>query len=269
MLIDWFTVVAQATNFIILVWLMKRYLYGPIVAAIDTRERHIASRVEAADVAFATAKANQEALRAQSEELNQQCAAIISTAIDEAKAAGARMLEEATSAAAAVRDAQEAALRLDAIALSVALSRRIQLEAIAASRQILSELASANLEGLMVTVLVGKLNDLSGPAKQLLVDGICAAGSALVVRSAFEIDLTYRNLIRSAIFRVAQAEPEIAFEQEPELICGIEVVLGGQKVVWSVSAYLNSLEQNVAELLEQQWASPRGPNPNSPVAVRS
>ena len=27
MLIDWFTVGAQALNFLILVWLMKRYLY--------------------------------------------------------------------------------------------------------------------------------------------------------------------------------------------------------------------------------------------------
>ena len=42
MIIDWFTVGAQALNFLILVWLMKRFLYKPILHAIDERERRIA-----------------------------------------------------------------------------------------------------------------------------------------------------------------------------------------------------------------------------------
>jgi F-type H+-transporting ATPase subunit b len=37
MLIDWFTVGAQVLNFLILVWLLKRFLYGPILDAIDAR----------------------------------------------------------------------------------------------------------------------------------------------------------------------------------------------------------------------------------------
>ena len=42
MLIDWFTVGAQALNFLILVWLLKRFLYKPILDAIDAREKRIA-----------------------------------------------------------------------------------------------------------------------------------------------------------------------------------------------------------------------------------
>ena len=42
MLIDWFTVGAQALNFIILVWLLKRFLYKPMLSAIDAREKRIA-----------------------------------------------------------------------------------------------------------------------------------------------------------------------------------------------------------------------------------
>ena len=39
MLIDWFTVGAQALNFLILVWLLRRFLYKPILNAIDAREK--------------------------------------------------------------------------------------------------------------------------------------------------------------------------------------------------------------------------------------
>ncbi len=45
MLIDWFTVGAQALNFLILVWLMKRFLYRPILHAIDAREKPIAGEL--------------------------------------------------------------------------------------------------------------------------------------------------------------------------------------------------------------------------------
>ena len=43
MLIDWFTVGAQGINFVILVWLLKHFLYKPILGAIDAREKHIAA----------------------------------------------------------------------------------------------------------------------------------------------------------------------------------------------------------------------------------
>jgi F-type H+-transporting ATPase subunit b len=39
MLIDWFTVAAQAINFLILVWLLKRFLYKPVLNAVDAREK--------------------------------------------------------------------------------------------------------------------------------------------------------------------------------------------------------------------------------------
>jgi F-type H+-transporting ATPase subunit b len=42
MIIDWFTVIAQAINFLVLVWVMKRFLYKPILDAIDAREKRIA-----------------------------------------------------------------------------------------------------------------------------------------------------------------------------------------------------------------------------------
>ncbi|MCH9698254.1 MAG: F0F1 ATP synthase subunit B, partial [Gammaproteobacteria bacterium] len=46
MLIDWFTVSAQIINFLILVWLLKRFLYQPILNAIDAREQRIATQLE-------------------------------------------------------------------------------------------------------------------------------------------------------------------------------------------------------------------------------
>ncbi|MCQ8130983.1 F0F1 ATP synthase subunit B family protein, partial [Methylomonas rivi] len=48
MQIDWLTVAAQWINFLILMWLLRRYLYQPILQAMDKRQQAIAARAAAA-----------------------------------------------------------------------------------------------------------------------------------------------------------------------------------------------------------------------------
>ncbi|MEF9674151.1 hypothetical protein QNM99_26650 [Pseudomonas sp. PCH446] len=61
MLIDWFTVGAQILNFLILVWLLKRFLYHPILNAIDAREQRIAKELADADAEKTEAGQEREA----------------------------------------------------------------------------------------------------------------------------------------------------------------------------------------------------------------
>ena len=80
MLIDWFTVGAQALNFLILVWLMKRFLYKPILHAIDAREKRIATELADADAKKAEAQKERDEFQHKNEEFDQQRAALLSKA---------------------------------------------------------------------------------------------------------------------------------------------------------------------------------------------
>src|ERR1700691_1252318 len=99
MLIDWFTIVAQALNFLILVWLMKRFLYKPILDAIDAREKRIANELANADAKKAEAQKEHEQFQHKNEEFDKQRAALLSKAADDAKAERPRLLDEARKAA--------------------------------------------------------------------------------------------------------------------------------------------------------------------------
>ncbi len=55
MKINWFTLIAQVINFIILMWLLKRYLYKPILKAIDERENKIKAQLNDAEARKAEA----------------------------------------------------------------------------------------------------------------------------------------------------------------------------------------------------------------------
>src|SRR5665647_2533116 len=99
MLIDWFTVGAQALNFLILVWLMKHFLYKPILHAIDQREKLIASELAAAAATQSDAQKEREEFQHKNETFDQQRAELLSNAMDEVKAERRRLLGEVRQAA--------------------------------------------------------------------------------------------------------------------------------------------------------------------------
>ena len=95
MLFDWFTVGAQALNFLILVFLMRRFLYKPILHAIDEREKRIAAELANADAKMAEAQKERDDYQQKNEELDQQRAALLAQATDEARIERQRLLHEA------------------------------------------------------------------------------------------------------------------------------------------------------------------------------
>jgi F-type H+-transporting ATPase subunit b len=260
MLIDWFTIGAQALNFLILVWLMKRYLYRPILNAIDAREKRIATELADADTKKAEAQKERDAFNHKNEEFDQQRAALLAKATDEAKAEGQRLLDEARQAADTLSTARQKALSDDALTLNQAITRRTQEEVFAITRKTLADLATTSLEERMGEVFTRRLRAMNGEVKQGFAGALKTSSEPAVVRSAFDLPADQRAEIQNAINETFSADIHLRFETAPDLISGIELTTNGQKVAWSIVDYLGSLEKGVGELLNPQLKpDPKGP----------
>jgi F-type H+-transporting ATPase subunit b len=252
MLIDWFTVGAQAINFLILVWLMKRFLYKPILNAIDEREKRVATELANADKKKAEAQKESDEFKRKNEEFDHQRAALLSKATDDAKAEHQRLLAEARQAADALSAKRQETLRNDAHNLNQAIARRTQQEVFAIARKALTDLATASLEERLGQVFTRRLREMDGHAKEGLAEALKTTSDPALVRSAFELPAEQRATIQNAINETFSAEIHIRFETAPDLISGIELTTNGQKVAWSIADYLVSLEKSVDELLKEQ-----------------
>jgi len=252
MLIDWFTVSAQAVNFLILVWLLKRFLYTPILVAIDAREKRIASELADADAKKAEAQKERDEFQRKNQEFDQQRAALLSKATEEAKAERQRLVEEARKAADALSIKREETLRNDARNLNQAISRCAQQEVFAIARKTLTDLASVSLDERVGEVFTRRLREMNGQAKAGLAEAIKTASDPALVRSAFDLPPAQRAAIQHAVNETFSADVPIRFETAPDLVGGIELTTNGQKVAWSISDYLVSLEKGVGELLKKQ-----------------
>ncbi len=250
MLIDWFTVGAQALNFLILVWLMKRFLYKPILNAIDAREKRIAKELADADAKKAEAQKERDEFQKKNEEFDQQRAALLTKATDEAKTERERLLDEARKAADALSAKRQESLANDARNLNQAITRRTQDEVFAIARKALTDLATTSLEERMIEVFTRRLRELNDESKHRLGESLKAASEPSLVRSAFELPTEQRAVIQMTLNEAFSADIRLRFETAPELVSGIELSTNGQKVAWSIADYLASLEQGVGELLK-------------------
>ncbi len=252
MLIDWFTVIAQIVNFLILVWLLKRFLYQPILDAIDAREMRIAKELADADAKKAEARKEHDEFQHKNEVFEQQRNALMNKAAEEAKAERQRLLDEARQAADVLSAKRQETLRNDAHNLNQAISRRTRQEVFAIARKALADLAATSLEERLAEVFIRRLGGMDEQVKRSLRESLRSASDPALVRSAFDLPAAQRTLIQQALNETFSTEIPVRFEAAPELISGIELTTNGQKVAWSIADYLASLEKGVDNLLKQK-----------------
>ena len=264
MLIDWFTVGAQALNFIVLVWLMKRFLYKPVLDAIDAREKRIAAQLADADKKKAAAESDRDDLQQKSDAFDQQRAALLAKATAEANAERQKLLDAARQAA----DALTATLRdtraSDAKNLNRALRQRTQAEVFAVARQALTDLATAGLEASACELFIVRLRALDGPARDALAAALKSSRDGALVRTAFELPTAQRTAVHKAVNETFALKVVLHYEVAPDLVGGIELSAHGQKFAWSIADYLASLERGVDELLKPTVTPDKTPATPSP-----
>jgi F-type H+-transporting ATPase subunit b len=263
MLIDWFTVVAQALNFLVLAWLLKHFLYHPILNAIDVREKRIAAELADADAKKMEARKERDEFKEKNKVFDEHRSALLVKVNDEAKAERERLLEEARLASDALRQRQQEALEVDARNLNQAICRRTQQEVFSIARNALSDLATTSLEERLAEVFIRRLGEMDGGMQKTLSEAISTSSDPAVVRSAFDLLPEQQAAIRKALDETFARDISVLFETAPALISGIELTAGGQKVGWTIASYLASLKKNVDELINQ-------PTPSAaPLAIKT
>ncbi|MEO1068233.1 MAG: ATP F0F1 synthase subunit B, partial [Cyanobacteria bacterium J06638_6] len=243
-------------NFLILVALLKHFLYGPITRAMTQREQTIADRLEQAEqqeiLAYQeTTKLQQmqqdfaahrdQRLAQLRSQLEDQRLTLLATVKDEVASTKARWMR-------ALEQEKAAALRSFRQQAADQLSKTM--------RQVLLDLADADLEQQIINTFVHRLGQLPPAEQQVLQPALThAEGDSVIVRSSFPLPVAHQNTLLTALQAVAtehKLTPQ--FELDNALGCGVELVMPGYKLTWNLATYLDRLEANLALTLEQHIA---------------
>ena len=251
MQINWFTVIAQVVNFLILVWLLKKFLYKPILDAIDEREKKIVAQIADAEAKKTEAGIEQAEFRQKNETFEQEKKGMMDKALADTNAAKQKLLNEARNEAEALRAKQEKALQDMQKKQENAMAREVQTSVFSIARKTLADLASVGLEEQATNMFIKRLNELKEDEKKQFAEAFKSSSNPVIVRSAFDLPPQQQTAIKDAINNILGSATLFQFQAVPELVSGIELIINGYKLSWSVSAYLSSLEENIAETMKK------------------
>ena len=223
MLIDWFTVGAQALNFVVLVWLMKRFLYQPVLGAIAAREKRIANQIADAAAKEAQATTERKTFEDKNNSFDQQRADLLKQAQADALVEGKRLADQAETTATALAAKRQQALASQAEQLQQLIARRAAHEVFAVVRKTLAK-----------DQFAAALKQSTEPAQ---------------LRTHFELPKPQQTTIQDAINVAFSTDVPVNFSVAANAVCGIELSVGGQKIAWTIDEYLRDLERNVGALL--------------------
>lgn len=243
MLIDWFTVIAQIFNFLILVALLKRFLYGPIIKAMDEREARIAARLEEARRHIESAEQEAQTYREKIRDLDSHRSEMLEAAGQEAEARKSHLLREVREEVSNRRTAWYETLQQEKAAFLHDLRRHAGAKFVQISRQALGELAGAELERRILRVFLKRLEELAAGSD--FHESLVRSGSQVAVTSSFEIPADLRILMEETFRSRIALECTFRYETSPDLLCGIELKANGVRVAWSLEDYLGELEKDL------------------------
>lgn len=230
--IDWFTVVAQVINLFVLTWLLKRFLYKPILNAIAAREKHIASGLANAKDKEAKAQQVQAELKQKNVLFEKEKVKLMDQARLEAESLRTKLIKETQAQAEALRCKNKDALQKELDDLSADILKQTKHQVLATASKVLCDLADTSLQARMIDVFLTRLHALSDKDKAAL------SSDSTTITSAFALLPAQKKALQAEI-----KTESLIFKITPQLVSGIELSANGQKLVWSISDYLRTLEQ--------------------------
>ncbi len=246
MTIDWITVSAQLVNFLILVWLLKRLLYQPVLDAMARREERIAASLREAEEKTEAATRRELSFVEQSQQLADDRADLLSLAQEQAEQEKREMLDRARREVAASRAAWQQQVQDERDAFLDKLRVESAASVLHITRQALQDLANQDLESQITNAFIRRLADAGETLNAESADN----ENVVLITTSFPLDSAERQRLSDAVDEFVSTGAQVRFTESATLVCGIELNAAGRRLSWNVADYCNNLDDHVMAALD-------------------
>ena len=247
---DWFTFVAQIINFVILLVLLQRFLYKPVMQAMEAREKQITTRFQDTEEAAKKAHREAELFQDRRKDLEKQRNRLLRDAETAAQAQRKQLLEEARQETDEVRERWYAAIDQEKTLYLQDLRQRVSEQVFAIAGRVLKDLANTTLEEQIASVFFQRFQELGEQETAALKRAMQNARHQVVVRSAFGLNDQQKRTMTALLNKLSDDEIRVDFTDSPDLYCGIELQVHGQRIAWSLNEYIETLDYRLRALLD-------------------
>jgi len=246
--IDWFVFFSQIVNLLILMFLLKKFLFGRIIGAMDAREAKIGAVFTEAEKSRQEAETAAVSHKNRLQELEASYEQLMGKSRREAEVYQEKLLEKAREEVDFLKARWIEALRAERVQFLQELRRLAGGQVYGVSRRVLKDLADLDLEERIVEILMERIASLDEKDRRRFQDPINHGGIVTIV-CAFDIPLETQSRLNDVLRRFFSTDIGIAYERSDDVLSGCELRSGGHKMAWSIKDYLDSLEEAFNKVL--------------------
>lgn len=221
---DWTTFALEIINFLVLVWLLQRFLYKPVTTTIAQRQDGIEKTLTDARAIRSEAEALKRQYENRMAEWEQEKAQALQQLRQEMDAERTRLLAVLQVSLDEERNKLRAVEQRRAIEQQQRLEEETRIEGGRFVARLLSRLTSAELEERICRLLLEDLPQL--PGRELLALRDATQAGVAKITSAYPLNDTQRAALTEAIGRLAGLPVACEFEQDTNLMAGLRISVG-------------------------------------------
>lgn len=252
MLLDWFTIIAQIFNFIVLVLLLRKFLYRPILKVMQEREDRIRNQLTEAEEKQQKAQEQISLYQQKNQNWEQEHQELVQEAKHDIENTRKKMMVKVRQEIDEHQSHWQQAVDREKKEFLDSLRKKISQQTFIAVRRVLNELADVELETHISKVFIDRLRNMDQQQVDEYRAAIKKSDEKILVCSAFDLPRQTREEIETVAEKQFLNSKAVNFEVDPDLVCGIELRAAGYKLVWSLSEYLERLEDLFNEGLPER-----------------
>jgi F-type H+-transporting ATPase subunit b len=240
--IDWFVLFCQIFNFLLLMYLLKRFLYGRIIKAMDDREAKISARFAEAEELKIEANEAAELYDKRNQLLNEKKEQMLNEATMAADAKRKELMEKVRVEVDQVKTRWQDMLLREKDAFFYDLRQRAAKQLYATARKALRDLADTDLEERIVDEFLRRIKTLDEGKSTQIRKAISGVGNKVTIQSAFGISVSRQTQIEETLKKQITNGFTVRYLQQ----------VNGHKIAWSLNEYLETLVENLTETLQKE-----------------
>ena len=224
--VDWITFILEIINFLVLIWILQRFLYKPVLAVINRRQTEINNTVQEAKQLREEAERLQEQYENRLAEWNKEKQAARLVLNQEIEALRTKRLEEVRAELESERQKAEivAERRLGEQQEQAEVTALYQ--GASFTSRLLEQLAGPEQEQRLIERFLDDLGKISAGLRHTIQASITPANNTIHIASAYPLPPVVCDKLESRLKTIINKSFEVSYTQDKELIAGLRVTIG-------------------------------------------
>ena len=244
--IDLYTLVAQIVNLILLIWLLKKFLYQPILKMVDARQELILKSIRDAKAAEKEAERQQEIYTQKVADFDKERFTLLKDVTEDAEKLRQSLLKEIQLAGQETKKNFQKEMQLQKQSFELSAQNIIVKNFKDFAAKAFKEMADESLSERITEQFKKKISTLT-PKERKEISGRIAHEKKIVIQSDLKLKTADIETLKDFFQNTLNTDKNTSFkfEQNPDLICGIEMQVGEDIISWNLANYLESFDINM------------------------